>query len=93
MSEFLITGGAGFIGSHIVELLLSEGHEVFVYDDFSTGREANIAPFVDSVVVHRADIRDAESLRKAMDGVDYVIHLLRKCPRLRAWKTRYGQTT
>ena len=74
MSKFLVTGGAGFIGSHITELLLSEGHDVIIYDNFSTGRECNIEPFLDKITVFREDIRDLDKLREAFVGVDYVIH-------------------
>jgi nucleoside-diphosphate-sugar epimerase len=70
----MVTGGAGFIGSHIVELLLSEGHDVVVYDNFSTGRECNLEPFGDRISVARGDIRDAKLLDQAMQGVEYVIH-------------------
>lgn len=74
MPRFMVTGGAGFIGSHIVELLLAEGQEVVVFDNFSTGREVNIAPFGNSIQVVRGDIRDIDAINCAMDGVDYVIH-------------------
>lgn len=74
MSKFMVTGGAGFIGSHIVELLLSEGHDVVVYDNFSTGRESNLEPFATRITVVRGDIRDVEMLKDAMAGVNYVIH-------------------
>ncbi|MCE5197359.1 MAG: SDR family oxidoreductase [Armatimonadota bacterium] len=74
MSKFMVTGGAGFIGSHIVELLLAEQHEVVVYDNFSTGRECNLEPFADCINIVRADIRDAAALDTAMAGVNYVIH-------------------
>lgn len=70
----MVTGGAGFIGSHITELLLSEGHEVVVYDNFSTGRECNLEGFTGPLEVVRGDIRDSETLNKAMRGVNYVIH-------------------
>jgi UDP-glucose 4-epimerase len=74
MSKFMVTGGAGFIGSHIVELLLSEGHDVVVYDNFSTGREVNLEPFAGKITVARGDVLDANSLDAAMNGVEYVIH-------------------
>lgn len=74
MSRFVVTGGAGFIGGHIVELLVGEGHEVVVFDNFSTGSESNLAAVADRIAVVRGDIRDAEALGTAMDGVDYVIH-------------------
>lgn len=75
MSRFMVTGGAGFIGSHITELFLSNGHEVVVFDNFSTGREINIRPFQDTIKeVVRGDIRDSNALDCAMAGVDCVIH-------------------
>jgi len=75
VSKFLITGGAGFIGGHIVELLVGEGHEVVVFDNFSTGSEANLAAVQDRVEVVRGDIRDLEALKSAMTGVEHVLHL------------------
>ncbi len=74
MSRFLVTGGAGFIGGHIPELLVKEGHEAVVFDDFSTGRMENLAAVEDCVDVIRGDIRDIDALRAAMEGTDYVIH-------------------
>ena len=74
MSRFLVTGGAGFIGGHIVELLVSEGHEVVAFDDFSTGSMANLAAIEDRIRIVRGDIRDIDALNAAMTGVDYVIH-------------------
>ncbi len=74
MSKFMVTGGAGFIGSHIVELLLAEGHDVVVYDDFSTGRESNLEPFAGRISIVRGDIRDPRRLDDAMKGVEFVIH-------------------
>lgn len=74
MSKFMVTGGAGFIGSHIVELLISEKHDVLVYDNFSTGRAINIQAFADRIEVVCGDVMNAEALDSAMGGVDYVIH-------------------
>lgn len=74
MHKFMVTGGAGFIGSHIVELLFSEGHDVVVYDNFSTGREINLEPFEGKITVVRGDVRDREAIDAAMKGVEYVIH-------------------
>ncbi|MGQ9454911.1 MAG: SDR family oxidoreductase [Armatimonadota bacterium] len=75
MSRFLVTGGAGFIGSHIVELLVGEGHQVVVYDNFSTGTIDNLRSVEDMIVVVCGDIRDMCALDKVMRGVDYVLHL------------------
>jgi UDP-glucose 4-epimerase len=70
----MVTGGAGFIGGHITEFLLDMGHEVVVFDNFSTGSMENLAAVRDKAEVVNGDIRDIGSLDAAMDGVDYVIH-------------------
>jgi len=71
---YLVTGGAGFIGSHIVERLVQEGQHVRVIDNLSTGKRENIEPFLEKIEFIEGDIRDPELVRKAMDGVDYVLH-------------------
>lgn len=70
----LVTGGAGFIGSHIVERLLSDGHSVVVIDDFSTGHRENLPVNYDKLKVVECDIRDFENLNENMKGVDWVFH-------------------
>jgi nucleoside-diphosphate-sugar epimerase len=74
MATYLVTGGAGFIGSHIVEELVKRGETVRVLDNLSTGNEGNLAAVKDRITFHRLDIRDLESIRPAFRGVDYVIH-------------------
>ena len=74
MSRFLVTGGAGFIGSHLTELLVREGHEVVVFDNFSTGNIDNLEDVETSIEVVIGDVRDLDHLREVTDGVDYVIH-------------------
>jgi UDP-glucose 4-epimerase len=69
---YTITGGAGFIGSHLADSLLAAGHQVRVFDDFSTGRMENIDP---RCKVVRGDIVDAAALRRALDGADGCFHL------------------
>jgi len=71
---YLVTGGAGFIGSHIVERLVGEGHDVRVLDDFSSGHEANLESFRTKVELIRGDIRDAQLVNDAVNGVDIVFH-------------------
>ena len=64
--KILITGGAGFIGSHIVESLVTEGHNVVVYDNFSTSSRQNLAAVTAACQVIEGDIRDLDSLVKAV---------------------------
>lgn len=70
----MVTGGAGFIGGHITELLVSEGHEVVVFDNLSTGRIDNLAAVADRIEIVQGDIRDVAALNDAMPGVDFVMH-------------------
>jgi len=80
---YLVTGGAGFIGSNIVEALVGRGERVRVFDDLSTGDLANLAPWRDKVEVFEGDLRDLDALRRAVVGVEYIIHqaALRSVPR------------
>ena len=73
-AHFLVTGGAGFIGSNIVEHLLGQGERVRVLDDFSTGRRQNIEPFLDRIDLVEGDLRDPDACARAVEGVDYVLH-------------------
>lgn len=74
MAKYLVTGGAGFIGSNIVDELLRRGHEVRVLDNFSTGREENVAGFASRVDLVRGDVRDADTVEAAVRGMDFVLH-------------------
>jgi len=74
MSLYLVTGGAGFIGSNIVEELVRSGERVRVLDNFSTGRRDNLAPFIDHIELVEGDLLDLATVRRAMEGVDYVLH-------------------
>lgn len=71
----LITGGAGFIGSHIARALLERGDSVRILDDLSTGRMENLRDVVDDVELLRADIRNEDALGQAVKDVDTVYHL------------------
>jgi UDP-N-acetylglucosamine/UDP-N-acetylgalactosamine 4-epimerase len=75
-SKVLVTGGAGFIGSNLVEALLKQNNQVVCLDNFATGKRVNIAEFMDhpSFTLIEGDIRDQEACNKACDGVDYVLH-------------------
>src|ERR1041385_6277283 len=77
MQSVLITGGAGFIGSHLAEALVTQGKEVYVIDDLSTGAEANIAALRDNPLFRfiRASVRDARELERAVERVDFIYHL------------------
>ncbi len=70
----LVTGGAGFIGGHLVEGLLRAGWLVRVIDDLSTGSERNLADAMDRIEFTRGDIRDANALERVMGGVEVVFH-------------------
>lgn len=70
-----VTGGAGFIGSHLVEALVNHGAKVRVLDDLSTGREENLAPVADRVSLIRGSILDRDHVGEAVNGVDIVYHL------------------
>jgi nucleoside-diphosphate-sugar epimerase len=70
----LVTGGGGFIGSHIVDRLVKEGHRVRILDNFSTGKEENIAHIVEKIEIIRGDILDLKTCLKATQGVDIVLH-------------------
>lgn len=74
MASYLVTGGAGFIASHLIERLLELGHEVSAIDNFATGRRENLAPFLDRIRFHEIDLRDADAVLQATQGVDYVLH-------------------
>ncbi|MEB3846645.1 MAG: GDP-mannose 4,6-dehydratase [Desulfurococcales archaeon] len=75
MKRVLVTGGAGFIGSHVVERLVEQEFDVVVLDDFSTGREENLASVIDRITLIRGSILDERALREALSNVEAVIHL------------------
>lgn len=74
MGHYLVTGGAGFIGSHLVDALLERGHAVRVLDNFSTGKRENIAHCLDRIELVEGDLTDLEAARRAVSGVDGVFH-------------------
>ncbi len=71
---YLVTGGAGFIGSHIVESLVNQHQDIRVLDNFLTGKKENIADFIDKIELIEGDIRDFQTCEKALTGVDFVLH-------------------
>ena len=74
MANFLVTGGAGFIGSNLVRELLGRSHRVKALDNFATGRRQNLIEVLDQIELHEMDIRDLAAIRPAFEGVDYVLH-------------------
>ena len=72
--KYLVTGGAGFIGSNIVEELVKRKHQVRVLDNFATGRRQNIIPFLNKIELIEGDLRSYHIVREAVDGVDFVLH-------------------
>jgi len=72
--RYLVTGGAGFIGSHLVHHLVPAGHDVVVFDDLSTGRRENLTAVTDRIRFLVGSVTDPEMCRRAMEGVDCVLH-------------------
>ena len=75
MKNSLITGGAGFIGSHLSKRLVKEGHNVKVIDNFSTGFASNIDDIKNNIEIINGDIRDLDLIRKEMKNIDIVFHM------------------
>jgi UDP-glucose 4-epimerase len=73
--RYLVTGGAGFIGSHIAEELARRGHSVAMLDDLSSGKEANLAHLAGKVELRKGSVCDLETVASACRGADYLIHL------------------
>ncbi len=83
MSRYLVTGGAGFIGSNIVEALVKKGEQVRVIDNFVSGKRKNLSAVLDKIDLIKGDIRDLPLLKKTTKGVDYILHqaALRSVPK------------
>jgi UDP-glucose 4-epimerase len=75
MSRYLVAGGVGFIGFHVVRELVASGDDVRVLDNFSTGRRENLQAVSARIKVDEVDICDAEAVRPLFAGINYVIHL------------------
>jgi len=71
----LVTGGAGFVGSHLIERLLMDQHSVICLDDFSTGKEENLVDIENEIEIIRGDIRDSDIIQEAIKGIDCIFHL------------------
>jgi len=74
MAVYVVTGGGGFIGSHIVENLVRQRHTVKVIDNFSTGKRENVAPFKNDAEIIDVDIAETKNLPQFLKGAEYVIH-------------------
>ncbi|MFH2106652.1 MAG: SDR family oxidoreductase [Candidatus Micrarchaeota archaeon] len=74
MSKCLVTGGAGFVGSHICELLIEKGHEVRVIDDFSSGSKENVKAIGKKIELVEGTITKKETVDEVMKGIEYVFH-------------------
>jgi nucleoside-diphosphate-sugar epimerase len=83
MAKYLVTGGAGFIGSNIVEELVRRRQTVRVLDNFITGTKENLKPFLRDIDLMEGDIRDKKDLDKALKNIDFVLHqaALRSVPK------------
>lgn len=71
----LITGGAGFIGSHLADVLLAQGDEVTILDNLTTGSTSNIAHIADQITIHNGDIRDEALVKSLVKDADLVLHM------------------
>ncbi len=74
MARYLVTGGAGFIGSHLVEALVEKGQEVTVLDNLSTGHRHNLEPWMDRIEFIEGDLTDRQAVERALEGVEFVFH-------------------
>jgi UDP-glucose 4-epimerase len=74
MTKVIVTGGAGFIGSHLTDELIRQGYKVIVLDNLSTGRMSNIEPFLGKAGFVQGSVTDLPLLKKLFPGIDYVFH-------------------
>jgi nucleoside-diphosphate-sugar epimerase len=74
MAKYLVTGGAGFIGSNLARYILDRGHDVVVLDNFATGKRENLAEIAGRITLIEGDIRDADTVASAMGGCRAVFH-------------------
>ena len=86
--RYVVTGGAGFIGSNTVDELVKRGHSVVVLDDLSAGKEENLAEIRNKITFIKGSITDIETVRKAMHEAEYVLHLAARTSVPRSVKIR-----
>ena len=72
--RFVVTGGAGFVGSHLVKLLLENSHDVIVIDNLHTGKKENLGAVIDKNEFQELDIRNHESMKNILKNIDGVFH-------------------
>ena len=72
--KYVVTGGAGFVGNHLVKLLVKEGHEVIVIDNLHKGKKENLEPILSKIQFEEMDIRDFSKLEKILKDIDGVFH-------------------
>ena len=72
--HFVVTGGAGFVGSYLVKLLVEEGHKITVIDNLHKGKKENLASVMNKIKFEKVDIRDYESMKKILKNIDGVFH-------------------
>ena len=72
--HFVVTGGAGFVGRHLVKLLVEEGHKITVIDNLHKGKKKNLASVINKIEFQKIDIRDYESMKKVLKNIDGVFH-------------------
>ena len=72
--HFVVTGGAGFVGSYLVKLLVEEGHKITVIDNLHKGKKENLASVMNKIKFEKVDIRDYESMKKTLKNIDGVFH-------------------
>ena len=72
--KFVVTGGAGFVGSHLVKLLVNEGHKITVIDNLHKGKMENLSSVINEIRFEKMDIRDFHSIEKILKNIDGVFH-------------------
>lgn len=75
MAHYLVTGGAGFIGSNVVRQLLADQQQVRVLDNFLTGKRENLTDVIHDIEMIEGDLRDFDTVKQASEGIDYVLHI------------------
>ena len=75
MTRTLVTGGAGFIGSHLCDRLVQSGHDVIVLDNLTSGSQRNLEAVADQITFIKGDVRDIRDHASALKGVELIFHL------------------